>query len=84
MSSRDIRFSDAVKVPCDSGEGRVRRGVADPLLALLVEVAVAVTEAVEEEEAVEVAVVGREGESGDGRAEVAVEVDVEDEVDELR
>jgi len=83
MSSRDIRFSDAVKVPCDSGDGRVRRGVADPLVPLLVDVAFVVTEAVDEV-AGEVVVVGREGDRADGRADVAVDVEVDDEVDELR
>lgn len=27
LSSRDIRFSDAVKLPCDKGEGRAGRGL---------------------------------------------------------
>lgn len=31
LSSRDIRFSDAVKVPCDRGDGRTGRGVAELL-----------------------------------------------------
>jgi hypothetical protein len=29
LSSRDIRFSDAVKLPCDKGDGRAGRGVVE-------------------------------------------------------
>lgn len=77
MSSREIRFSDAVNVPCESGEGRVRRGVADPpLLLLLAVVEVAVAAVVETDE------VGGAGDNAPGLMDVVVEVD--EEVEEFR
>jgi hypothetical protein len=71
LSSRDIRFSEAVKFPCDSGEGRVKRGAG------------------EVEDVGEVAEVGVvEGEievlDPEGRVEVVVAVDVEEEDEPLR
>lgn len=74
LSSRDMRFSEAVKFPCDSGEGRVKRGTGEGLD--------------EEEEAdvvaVEVAVVGKAGVIPGARVEVAVAVDDEEDEDPLR
>lgn len=72
MSSRDRRFSDAVKLPCESGDGRVRRGVADDDA----EPAPGV-----DADALEAAVVGSEGE---GRIDVVVAVDVDDDEDPVR
>lgn len=60
-------------MPCDNGDGRVRRGVVDPLLLAVVVEAMA--------EVVEIEEVGGEGESVPGRIEVAVEVE---EVEEFR
>lgn len=74
LSSRDMRFSWAVKFPCDSGEGRVKRGTGEGLD--------------EEEEpdvvAVEVAMVGKEGVIPGARVEVAVADDDAEEEEVLR
>ena len=74
LSSRDMRFSEAVKFPCDSGEGRVKRGTGEGL---------------EDEEeadvvAVEVAMVGKEGVIPGARVEVAVAADDDEEEEPLR
>lgn len=80
ISSRDLRFSDAVNVPCESGDGLAGRGTAELgavlLPAVIVDVVVAIAEVVETDE------VGREGEgAAPGRIDVAVDVE---EVEELR
>ena len=64
-------------MPCESGDGRVSRGAAELVEAVvIVAVVVAVAEVVETEE------VGREGErEAPGRIDVAVEVE---EVDDVR
>lgn len=74
MSSRDRRFSEAVKLPCESGEGRARRGVADDSAE-----PVPVVDA--DADTAEVTVVADEVE---GRADVAVDVDVDEDADPLR
>lgn len=56
LSSRDIRFSAAVKFPCDSGDGRIVRGVAAAAPVAVVDAA-------------EVAVVGKAGVIAEGRVE---------------
>lgn len=66
LSSRDIRFS-AVKFPCDSGDGRVKRGAGEGL------------EGAADVVVGEVAVVGNDGVIPDGRVVVvAVELDEDD------
>lgn len=70
LSSRDIRFSEAVKFPCDSGEGRVKRGAgevedADEDVGVVGDEADAVVET-------------------DGRDDAAVPADVEEEADPFR
>lgn len=74
LSSRDMRFSAAVKFPCDSGEGRVKRGAGDGLGE------------VEDADVVacEVAVVGTDGVRPGERVEVVVAVDDDDDEDPLR
>lgn len=69
LSSRDIRFSEAVNVPCDRGDGRTGRKVDD-------EAEVGVVEAVDDE----TVVVDKDGDSGDARDEVAVDADDDDDV----
>ena len=70
LSSRDIRFSAAVKLPCDNGEGRAGRGIG-------VEIDVEGTDAVFEAMVVE----DSGGESGEDRV---VAVDPDDDVEEFR
>ena len=82
LSSRDIRFS-AVKLPCDSGDGRGTRGAGEGfegafdvlvvLLEVLLEVVVEVVGADDDVELLP-----------DGRAVVAVAVDEADDVDGVR
>lgn len=70
LSSRDIRFSAAVKLPCDRGDGRAGRRVVDDNTAGVVP------------EVGEVDIVATAGVKPDGRADIVVEVDDDD--DEFR
>lgn len=71
LSSRDILFSDAVKLPCESGEGRAGRGSG---------VEIGAGEILDDEEVV---AADEGGESAEDRV-VAVAVDVDDDVEEFR
>ena len=71
MSSRDRRFSAAVYVPCESGDGRAMRCVADTDAEVVTGI----------DADVEVAL---EAKDGAGRADVAVEVDADDDDDPVR
>lgn len=71
LSSRDIRFSAAVKLPCDNGEGRAGRGVGVDM-----DVEGTVDDVFEE-----VVVEDDGGESAEDRV---VAVDPDDDVDEFR
>jgi len=68
-----MRFS-AVKLPCDSGEGRVKRGAGEGLDE----------DGEADVEVGEVAVVGTDGVMPEGRVEVAVAVDDDEEADAVR
>lgn len=75
LSSRDIRFSAAVKLPCDKGDGRAGRGV---------ETAADVDVGAVDADVEEVVGVDDDGDSAAGRVDVAVAVDVADDDDEPR
>lgn len=70
LSSRDIRFSAAVKLPCDNGEGRAGRGIG--------------AETDEEGTANDVFEVVVEGDGGESAEERVVAVDTDDDVEEFR
>ena len=70
LSSRDIRFSVAVKFPCDNGDGRTGRALGRPPIEWDVNELVDVT--VDDTDPM------------DGRGVIAVDVDDEDDEDVVR